>query len=116
MRITKKHLNRLILRCLVIFVFITSGAGGSRTLVQTGNQYGFYMLILLLVVGKRLVTGNRSDPYFPENSRGTRNLSFGYPGLNGTPYTVPNPDQGTAGYPAPDQPRAGDYAFIRLTN
>ena len=70
--------------------FQKSGAGGSRTLVQTGNQYGFYMLILLLVVGKRLVTGDRSDPYFPENSRGPRNLAFGYLDLNGTPYTAPN--------------------------
>ena len=88
-------------------MFNVCGAGGSRTLVQTGNQYGFYMHILLLVVGNRLVTGNRSDPYFPENSPGTRNLSFGYPGLNGTPYARPNQEEGPAGYPAPDQPRAG---------
>ena len=93
-----------------------SGAGGSRTLVQTENRYGFYMLILLLIVGNRLVTGNRSDPYFPENSRGTRNLSFGYPGLNGTPYALPNREESSAGYPVPNQPRAGDKAFIRLTN
>ena len=29
----------------------SGGVAGSRTRVQTGNQYGFYMLILLLIVG-----------------------------------------------------------------
>ena len=28
-----------------------SGAGGSRTLVQTGKPYAFYMLILAFIVG-----------------------------------------------------------------
>jgi len=32
-------------------VIVQSGAAGSRTPVQTGNQYAFYMLSLSLVVG-----------------------------------------------------------------
>ena len=40
-----------------------SGAGGSRTLVQTGNPYVFYMLSRELVVGIRLASGGRPCPY-----------------------------------------------------
>jgi len=38
------------------------GAGRIRTAVQTGNQYGFYMLILLLFVGVKLATGSPFNP------------------------------------------------------
>ncbi len=36
----------------------SGGAGGIRTLVQTRNQYVFYMLSLLFIVGCRPVTDN----------------------------------------------------------
>jgi hypothetical protein len=42
----------------------SGGAGGSRTRVQTRNQYAFYMLILLLIFEMGLVTGDRPQPYF----------------------------------------------------
>jgi hypothetical protein len=38
------------------------GAGRIRTAVQTGNQYGFYMLILFLIVGDKLATGSLFNP------------------------------------------------------
>ena len=80
----------------VVLVF-QSGAGGSRTLVQTGNQYGFYMLILLLIVGRGLAKGSRPSPYSPESSPWPRERASDYPGLDGTPYTVTDLEQITAG-------------------
>jgi hypothetical protein len=80
---------------------------GSRTPVQTGNQYGFYMLILLLVVGDRLARGSRPEPYSPESSPWPRERASDYPGLDGTPYTVTDLEQGTAGYLAPNHLGSG---------
>ena len=78
-----------------------SGAAGSRTPVQTGNRYGFYMLIRLLVVGIRLASGSRPGPYSLESSPWPRERASDYPGLDGTPYTVTNLEQITAGYLVP---------------
>ena len=91
-------LKCLILRPIMFFCDFFSGAGGSRTLVQTGNQYGFYMRILLLVVGIRLARGSRPEPYSPESSPWPRERASDYPGLDGTPYTVPDLEESTAGY------------------
>jgi hypothetical protein len=77
------------------------GVAGSRTPVQTGNRYGFYMLILLLVVGRRLAKGSRPFPYSPESSLWPRERASNYPGLDGTPYTAADPAQAPAGYPVP---------------
>jgi len=95
-------LKCLILRPIMIFGVFFSGAAGSRTPVQTGNQYGFYMLIRLLVVGIRLAIGSRPEPYSPESSLWPRERASNYPGLNGTPYTVTNLEKTTAGYLAPN--------------
>ena len=95
-------LKCLILRLIMIFGDYFSGAAGSRTPVQTGNQYGFYMLIRLLVVRIRLASGSRPEPYSLESSLWPRERASGYPGLNGTPYTVTNLEQITAGYLAPN--------------
>ncbi len=59
------------------------------------------MLILLLVVGRGLARGSRPFPYSPEISSWPRERASDYPGLDGTPYTVADPEQTTAGYPAP---------------
>jgi len=59
------------------------------------------MLILLLVVGRRLAKGSRSFPYSLESSPWPRERTSDYPGLDGTPYTVIDPEQTTAEYPAP---------------
>ena len=75
------------------------GAAGSRTPVQTGNQYGFYMLILLLIVGKKLAEGSRPFPYSPEISRWPRERASHYPYLDGTPYTTPGKEVDAAEYP-----------------
>ena len=88
-------------------VAVSCGAAGSRTPVQTGNQYGFYMLILLLVVGDRLARGSRPEPYSPEISPWPRERASDYPGLDGTPYTVTDLEQGTAGYLAPNHLGSG---------
>lgn len=79
----------------------SGGVAGSRTRVQTGNPYGFYMLILLLIVGKELVKGSRLNPYSPESSPWPREKASDYPGPDGTPYTVSDLEQLTAGYPVP---------------
>ncbi len=60
------------------------------------------MLIRLLVVGIRLASGSRPEPYSLESSLWPRERASGYPGLNGTPYTVTNLEQITAGYLAPN--------------
>jgi hypothetical protein len=77
------------------------GVAGSRTRVQTRNPSGFYMLILLLVVGRGLAKGSRSFPYSLESSPWPRERASDYPGLDGTPYTVADLEQITAGYLAP---------------
>jgi len=43
-------LNGLSMFCRFMS-YATSGAGGSRTLVQTRKQFAFYMLIFILIVG-----------------------------------------------------------------
>ncbi len=59
------------------------------------------MLIRLLVVGIRLANGSRPEPYSPESSPWPRERASDYPGLDGTPYTVTDLEQSTAGYPVP---------------
>ena len=65
---TKKHRYLFDYQCfnlLFLWIFkvhfyldsVSSGAGGSRTLVQTRNNYAFYILILLLV----FVPGKETD-------------------------------------------------------
>ncbi len=88
-------------------VVLWGGAAGSRTPVQTGNQYGFYMHIRLLVVGIRLASGSRPEPYSLESSLWPRERTSNYPGLNGTPYTATNLEQITAGYLAPNHLGSG---------
>ena len=39
------------------------GAGGSRTLVQTGKQYAFYMLILAFIFVRRQDPDHQPEPY-----------------------------------------------------
>ena len=40
-----------------------SGAGGHRTLVQTGKQYAFYMLILAFIFVRRQDPDHQPEPY-----------------------------------------------------
>ena len=42
---------------------VICGAGGNRTLVQTRNQYAFYMLSLLLVFVSNPATDSLIEPY-----------------------------------------------------
>jgi len=65
------------------------------------------MLIHLLVVGIRLASGSRPEPYSLESSLWPRERTSNYPGLNGTPYTATNLEQITAGYLAPNHLGSG---------
>jgi len=60
------------------------GTGGSRTRVQTGKPYVFYMLIPDLVFVCQLDQGHRPAPYLLNFARGPE-LSANYPSIAAPP-------------------------------
>lgn len=52
------------------------GAGGIRTLVQTGNTQAFYMLILLLIFDTKQTTDRQLCAYFLKFSSTDRNFPW----------------------------------------
>ena len=50
----KKALKSTVSELLTSFDTVLSGAGGSRTRVQTSARYAFYMCIPALIVGRQL--------------------------------------------------------------
>ena len=48
---------------LSVVEYKESGAGGNRTLVQTGKQYAFYMLILAFIFVRRQDPDHQPEPY-----------------------------------------------------
>ena len=62
----------------------SSGAGGSRTLVQTSDRCAFYMLIPRLIVGECTGHGHPRHPVASKISPQARGRPFGYPVLMST--------------------------------
>ena len=65
------------------------GAAGSRTPVQTPQQYAFYMLILLLIFVLREETDIRAQPYLFESSSEARSIPPTILEFTAPPYQTP---------------------------
>ena len=68
------------------FASSESGDGEIRTLVQTWNQYAFYMLSLDLIVGNRQDRDHQPESYLLKSRNATGEQAFPAPNLLAPPY------------------------------